>query len=197
MAKTTVRNITISINGKEVENSLSGVGKEIGKTNANLRKLTRGTEEYKAESEKLRNLKKVYKEMNDEIRGQESSLSKLKSQVKGVGPAIVAAFSITAILAFANKVVDIVKEFQALKKETKDLTGLQGTLLDQAVAKTKALSDVYDTDYNENLEKQQTHLPSSLALPMMKPLKLSRKDMKRVPMPVAICLTSFRNMLPS
>lgn len=151
MGKNTVRNITISINGKEVENSLNGVGKSIGKSKASLRGLTRGTKEFKEETNKLRKLKKVYKDMNDEIRGQKSSLSKLGKQVKAIAPAMLAAFSVAAVISWGKEIVAQIQLFRELKKETKDLTDLNGTRLDDAIAKTKALADVYDQDYNELL----------------------------------------------
>jgi hypothetical protein len=73
-SKTVKRNIVISINGKEVTNSLAGVGKEIGILKRDLRKLVPGTQEFVDKSKELRKAKKAYKDINDEIRDTNVSL---------------------------------------------------------------------------------------------------------------------------
>lgn len=53
-----VWDIDIVINGKAVKNNLNGIGKEVGKLNRDLKKLTPGTDEFIKKSAELKKAKK-------------------------------------------------------------------------------------------------------------------------------------------
>lgn len=61
--------LVITINGKEVENTLRGVGAEIGKLRSDLRKLNDEDPEFKTKAAELRKAQQRYAEINREIRG--------------------------------------------------------------------------------------------------------------------------------
>ena len=86
MASTTItRKISIFINGKEVENNLNSVGKEIGKLKGQLRSLVPGTQEFIDKSKELKKAQGAYADINNEIRGTNSLLDKIKKSAGAVG----------------------------------------------------------------------------------------------------------------
>lgn len=151
MAKTVSRKIVINLNGKEIEDSLSGIGKEIGRIKKEIRATSDPAQRKKLNAQ-LQVSRKRYKEVNDEIRQTAPLLSRIKKQIGPVGVAMASAFSVAAIFELGKKVVETIQLFRELKHETKQLTGLQGAFLDQAVSGTKALADTFETDYKQNLE---------------------------------------------
>jgi|GEM_PF-1962168 len=69
MAKDTKFNLTIQINGKEVANTLQGVGKELGKLNNDIKKLTPGTDDFVKKSAEIEKAREHYQSIKDEING--------------------------------------------------------------------------------------------------------------------------------
>lgn len=71
MAKDTVRNINININGKEVVNSMSGISKALRETNRDLRNLNKNdadyTEQLKKHRDRITELKTRQSEFKNEI----------------------------------------------------------------------------------------------------------------------------------
>ncbi len=148
--KNVQRNLRININGKEIDNSITSINKQIRQLKKNLSAATDPADRKKYNDE----LKKAYglrKDINDELGRTKSTLQKIKSQLGPVGTAFAAAFSAQLLLNWAGAAIDNIKLFRELKQETKQLTGLQGEFLDNAVSKTKALADTFDTDYKTNL----------------------------------------------
>jgi hypothetical protein len=158
--KNTNLNLTIRINGKQVKNTLTGVKKEMNSLKKEVGKATRGTEEYEKKSKELRKVKKIWKEMNEEINGTNSLLSKVKKHIGPVVKLVTAAFTVERVISFVKGVADSVKELTKVKKVVKQLTGLQGEQLDRTAARVKALSDSFDQDTKKmteaanNLSKQ-------------------------------------------
>lgn len=67
-ANNTQFNLTIKVNGKEVKNTLNGVGKELRGLRARTNNLTEGTEDWKKASLELAKTEHVYKKMKDNQR---------------------------------------------------------------------------------------------------------------------------------
>lgn len=61
--------LVITINGKEVENTLKGVGAEIGRLRSDLRGLNEADPEFKTKAAELRKARERYAEINREIKG--------------------------------------------------------------------------------------------------------------------------------
>jgi len=150
-SKTVNRKLLITINGKQVENSITGINKQIRQLRKNLAAANNPADRKKYNDE-LKRAYKLRQDINDELGKTNGTLSKIRKQAGPIGAAMLAAFSAQAVLSFANKVVDTIQLFRELKQETKLLTGLQGDMLDGAVSKTKALADTFDKDYKEVLE---------------------------------------------
>lgn len=149
-SKTVTRSLKIVINDKEIDNSITKINKEIRQLRKNLAAANNPADRKKLNAE----LEKAYqarRKINEELRGTQGLLSKIKSQLGPVGAGMLAAFSTAAVISFAGQIIDTIKLFRELKQETKLLTGLQDEMLDKAVAGTKALADTFETDYKENL----------------------------------------------
>lgn len=84
MAKDTKFNLTIEINGKEVADTLQGVGRSIGQLNREIKNLTPGTEEFIKKSDELKKARDRYGEIKDEINQTNSSLEEQKGHFKAV-----------------------------------------------------------------------------------------------------------------
>ncbi|MFV9552100.1 phage tail tape measure protein [Algibacter sp. PT7-4] len=79
MAKDTKFNLTIKINGKEVANTLNGVGKEIRKLKGQLNKLNESDPEFQKKAQELQKARERYAEIKNEIDGTNVSLQEAKS----------------------------------------------------------------------------------------------------------------------
>ena len=73
-----VWDIDIVINGEKVKNNLNGIGKEIGKLNSDLKKLTPGTEEFIRKSAELKKAREKYAEIKTEINGTNDALAEAR-----------------------------------------------------------------------------------------------------------------------
>lgn len=74
MAQKVERQLSIYINGTEVNRSLKSIGGEISKLRNKQRKLTAGTDEWIDTTKELKKARNEYKLVNDEIREVEASL---------------------------------------------------------------------------------------------------------------------------
>lgn len=69
MASNRQVSLTIRINGKEVKNTLQGVGEEIGRLRNDLRKINESDPNFKTKTEELKKARQRYVELNREING--------------------------------------------------------------------------------------------------------------------------------
>ena len=78
MAKDTKFNLTIKINGKEVANTLNGVGKEIGRLKKELRNLNEKDPKFKEKQKELAKARERYSEIKNEIDGTNNVLQEAR-----------------------------------------------------------------------------------------------------------------------
>lgn len=83
MAKKVERQLSIYINGKEVNRSLKSIGGEIARLRNKQKKLTAGTDEWVDATKELKKAKNAYREVNDEIREVEQSLDDANESGQG------------------------------------------------------------------------------------------------------------------
>lgn len=136
MADDNNRRINIFINGRAVENSLKGIGSEMNKTRAELRRLTIGSDEYNAKVKELRTLQSVYRDQQNAIRGvgQETSrTNKLMGQVKSTLGGIVSPVGLVtgAVAAVGFALNDGIKTMRATEVAMDDLQAITGVTADQ------------------------------------------------------------------
>lgn len=96
------RDIYISINGKEVINSLSGLRKGIRETERDIRNLNRNDKDYNEQLKKheqaLSNLRDEYARARNEISKTPGVLQGIKGELGEVGMGFIKAFTITALI---------------------------------------------------------------------------------------------------
>ncbi len=156
----TKRRIHIYINGKEVENTLNGMRREMNKTRGQLNNLTEGTEEY---DEKLKHLAEVEKQYYDKLEHRKKTLSELKGQqdkntrsteqqtfsLKSLGVAAIAAFSVQKVLEWGKAIVGNIQHLREQKNQLRQISDLQGKQLDQATAQAESLAMTYKKGFSE------------------------------------------------
>ncbi|WP_299011993.1 phage tail tape measure protein [uncultured Polaribacter sp.] len=150
--KKITRQLSIYINGKQVKNNLFSIGKEMGKLRGQIKHLTRGTKEYEEKSAELRKVTKVWNDIQKEIKGVPSLLSKVRKELGLVGLTIASVFSINGMINYfkvLHQKVDLLRE---LKHTILQITELEGRELEIVTAKVKALADTFDTDAKKMTE---------------------------------------------
>ena len=85
MAKNINRKVTIYINGKEVENNIESIRKEVRKLRAEQAKCTIGSEEYIEMTKAIKQLDKVIAKHNEELGRTESRLDCLVRKIGDIG----------------------------------------------------------------------------------------------------------------
>lgn len=145
MAKALSRKVTIYINGREVENTLSSLRAEMKKLESQQAKLPIGSEEYIQASLKIREIKSVIREQEVAVRG-------LGNEWKS---------TTTKVAEFANVVTGLNSAFQMidlgvgkLKDLTKDAAALDDVYAD--VMKTTGLTHEQVEELNEAFKKMDT-----------------------------------------
>ena len=76
MAKTVKTDLVITINGKQIEDSFSGISAEVKKLEQDLKHLTPGTEDFKKKAEELKEAKAQFERIKNEIAEVNSTLDK-------------------------------------------------------------------------------------------------------------------------
>lgn len=119
MADSVKRNIYISINGKEVVNSMGGIQKAISETSKSIRNLNKNDADYQQKlrehKQQLASLREEYARTKNEINGIPSVFQKIKTSLGDVASGMLAAFSIGAVVGMfgsqIKKAMQIVIEF--------------------------------------------------------------------------------------
>jgi len=84
MAAETKRNITIFINGKEVENSMKAIARETAIANAEFRKAEAGTEKYNKAAQKIVELRAAMRQHNDDLKALQTSWDNAGKTAPGI-----------------------------------------------------------------------------------------------------------------
>lgn len=143
------RGVELYIDGKQVENSVTSITRQIRKLTNEWRKMDENSKEYHEHLRKIRSLKSILAEHNQQLRAidqtQKMSLS------KGVDLFNKYAASITAVVAALTGVVlklntfrNLLNEREESKASVKALTGLDDDAIDWMEQKAVELSTTMD-----------------------------------------------------
>ncbi|ALU74350.1 hypothetical protein AUW17_03280 [Tenacibaculum dicentrarchi] len=152
MAKDSTFNLRIVINGEKVKNTLHDVKYAVARLAKEVHKMEKTDPEFKAKVAELKRAKGVYHDMRDEINGTVSAMDKMKTKIKGIGPMILAAFSVGAVLEFFKSIADKVNVLMKLKGVISQVTNLQGNALDKATSKVKSMAETFEADTQKMTE---------------------------------------------
>lgn len=173
MGKEITRRISVYINGKEVKKNLSSVGAAVGKLRGQIKHLTPGTEKFIKKSADLRKVRRRYRLLNDEIKGTNSILSKIKKSAGAVGFPVAGAILFTDALKaglrvakeFVLESINIAEEARGIEKTFNEITN-SSEILERARAASRGLISDLDIkiaankfkNFNLDLEKLPTIL---------------------------------------
>lgn len=132
MSDTTKRNIHISINGKEVVNSLTGIGKAVKQAGRDISNLNRNDADYQEQLKKhqatLAQVRAEYGRAKDEIKGVPSVLKSVENSLGGVASGMLKAFSITSIIgSVTSKIAEAKNIIVDFDQAQADLAGILET----------------------------------------------------------------------
>lgn len=133
MSATEKRNITIVLNGKEVQNNVAAITREFHRQRVQLAKTQRGTAEYQRRLLELRKTKKILDDHRKNINGAQKAWSNLKSTFVGFFSAT-AAFSL--LQRMGQNLVDLAKKTDEFAASQSNLAAILGKSRSQVKALT-------------------------------------------------------------
>lgn len=143
------RGVALYIDGKQVENSVTSITRQIRKLTNEWRKMDENSKEYHEHLRKIRSLKSILAEHNQQLRAIDQTQT--MSLSKGVDLFNKYAASITAVVAALTGVVlklntfrNLLNEREESKASVKALTGLDDDAIDWMEQKAVELSTTMD-----------------------------------------------------
>lgn len=91
MAKRVTTDLVITINGKQVKDSFSGISAEVRKLEQDLKHLTPGTEDFKKKAEELKEAKAQFERIKGEVQQATAALDQVTGSAERAGNALEAA----------------------------------------------------------------------------------------------------------
>ena len=91
MAKRVTTDLVITINGKQVKDSFSGISAEVKKLEQDLKHLTPGTEDFKKKAEELKEAKAQFERIKAEVQQATAALDQVTGSAERAGSALEAA----------------------------------------------------------------------------------------------------------
>jgi hypothetical protein len=123
MAKTATRQVSIFMNGKEVENSIKAIGAEQKKANAELARMIIGTDEYVKKAADVQRLNGILAEHRQALNGIKKGVDLNRSGLdKFVGLAA-GAFTVDAVLGFGKQLFNTGLQLESMAKKAKTVFG--------------------------------------------------------------------------
>lgn len=127
------RNLTIVLNGKEIQNSIQAITKSFHQQRAAVAKMTRGTEQYKAAVKELKKTKRILDDHNKSIRGGARAWSRIKETALGfVGGSLITA----GLGVLKQGITSLIKGITELDESLGKLQSITG-VSDEQLAKLK------------------------------------------------------------
>lgn len=108
------RQVSIYINGREVENSFKGVRTEMRKVRAELNNLTIGSDEYNKKAAELRKLDGIIRKHRDNVRGTQGAWTKASAGLSKFVGVAAAAFTVDALARYAGELFKLGAEMEVL-----------------------------------------------------------------------------------
>ena len=120
MAKALSRKVTIYINGREVENTLSSLRAEMKKLESQQAKLPIGSEEYIQASLKIREIKSVIREQEVAVRGLGNEWKSTTTKVAEFANVVTGLNSAFQMVDLGiGKLKKVIRKVKSIKKNSK------------------------------------------------------------------------------
>lgn len=119
MAKQATRQVSIFLNGKEVENSIKSIAAEQKKANNELVNMIRGTVDYEKKASELRNINSILAEHRQGLNGVKQGWDLTKVGLdKFVGLAA-GAFTVDAVIGYGKELFNTAVKMEALSNKAR------------------------------------------------------------------------------
>lgn len=147
MAKKEVRQVSIFINGKEVENSLKGIGDAKRQVNNELRKLIVGTDEYNKKAKDFQELDALEKKHIQNLRGIKQGWDLTKLGVSNFVGIAAGAFAVDSIIGYGKQLFNTGVQMDALDKKAKTVFGATLPLVTAEAEKNARAMGLTNAEY--------------------------------------------------
>jgi len=117
------RNVSIFINGKQVEKQIKSIAAEKRKIVNELKLMTVGSKEYNDKMKELDKINPILDKHKKRIRGTETTWSKITTAAKGFLVAQVAAFTAEALVDYGKELFRLGSEMELLGKKAQTVFG--------------------------------------------------------------------------
>jgi len=117
------RQVSVYINGREVENTMKGIRKETRKVRRELNELEIGSDAYNKKVRELQGLNKVVRKHRDDLRPTKSVYNKMTAGLKGYIGVAAAAFTADAVIQYTGKLFKLGAEMEVLTAKAKTVFG--------------------------------------------------------------------------
>lgn len=117
------RQVSIFINGREVANQIKDITAEKRKVVRELNKMTVGSKEYNAKVKELQRLNGVINNHRQQLRGVESTWSKVKAGVGKFAAVAGVAFGAEVIIDYGKKLFNLGTEMELLTRKAETVFG--------------------------------------------------------------------------
>ena len=199
MSNTTVkRRLTLYINGEEVGNNIKAIRARMQTLVNEQAKLTRGSKEYVAATQKIRSLKGIIQEHNNSLRSTEKRWLSLSSISDGFnrysGMLIGLLGSMTGVVLGFRKCADEAGKFEENLDNLSALTGLEGKSLEWLGDQATAMS-IKTTDAGIKIKQSATDILDAFTkMGSQRPDLLTDKEALRAVTEDAIILSEAAKM---
>lgn len=143
------RQVTIFINGKEVENQLKSINAEKKKLIATLNQATIGSKEYNEAAAELRKVNDIITEHNKRIRGVEGAWTKITGGAMKFFGAAGIAFGVAELVSFGKELATLGTEMDTLGRKAETVFGEALPLVTEAAKENAAAMGLTISSYTD------------------------------------------------
>ncbi len=123
MAKTATRQVSIFLNGKEVENSIKAIAAEQKKANNELAGMIRGTDEYVDKAKELQRLNGILADHRQGLSGIKKGWDLNKVGIGQFVGLAAGAFTVDAVLGYGKQLFNTGVQMEAMAKKARTVFG--------------------------------------------------------------------------
>ena len=131
MAKSAVRQVSIFINGKEVENTIKGIAAAQVKLNNELKLTVRGTDEYEKKAFELQRVNAIISEHSQRLKGVQQGWSLAKIGIDKLVGVAAGAFAVDSLIGYGKQLFGVGVQMDTLQRKA---AVVFGTSLPQVTA---------------------------------------------------------------
>lgn len=165
------RQVSIFINGREVEGTVKGIRAELAKATNELSRMTIGSAEYERKMADWKKLNGVLDDHNQKLRGVKSGLDANKIGLQSLVGLAAGAFTVDAVISFGTELFNTGVQVQALERKYKQVFG---ATLPQVTAEAEKHAKAMGLTTHEYLAQ------AAAAQDLLVPLGFTRQEASKI-----------------